>query len=102
MNSLSREPVHRCVNDLSQHSRLSNLVNRLNRFTAPIHGRVFILVNRFTAPLLLLGHSDVIRRVIMIMICFTGTDGEPIHVNGKCHAVDKINDDSDESVHLSP
>ena len=57
-------------------------------------------MNRFTAPLL--GHSDVIRRVIMI--CFTGTDGEPIHVNEKCHAVDKMNDesDADESVHLPP
>ena len=60
--------------------------------------RPCVLVNRFTAPLL--GHSDVIRRVIMI--CFTGTDGEPIHVNEKCHAVDKMNDESDESVHLSP
>ena len=57
--------------------------------------RPCVLVNRFTAPLL--GHSDVIRRVIMI--CFTGTDGEPIHVNEKCHAVDKMNDESDESVH---
>ena len=84
------------MNDLSRHSRLSNLVTRVNRFTAPIHGRIF--VNRSTAPLL--GHSDVIRRVIMI--CFTGTDGEPIHVNEKCHAVDKMNDESDESVHLSP
>ena len=55
-------------------------------------------MNRFTAPLL--GHSDVIRR--FIMICFTGTDGEPIHVNEKCHAVDKMNDESDDSVHLSP
>ena len=36
------------------------------------------------------------------MICFTGTDGESIHVNEKCHAVDKMNDESDESVHLSP
>ena len=89
------------MNDLSRYSRLSNLVNRVNRFTAPIHGshsRPCVLVNRFTAPLL--GHSDVIRRVIMI--CFTGTDGEPIHVNEKCHAVDKMNDESDESVHLSP
>ena len=55
-------------------------------------------MNRFTAPLL--RHSDVIRRVIMI--CFTGTDGEPIHVNEKCHAVDNMNDESDDSVHLSP
>ena len=88
------------MNDLSRHSRLSNLVNRMNRFTAPIHslGGPCVLVNRFTAPLL--GHSDVIRRVIMI--CFTGTDDEPIHVNEKCHAVDKMNDESDESVHLSP
>ena len=58
------------------------------------HSRPCVLVNRFTAPLL--GHSDV------IMVCFTGTDGEPIHVNEKCHAVDKINDESNESVHLSP
>ena len=36
------------------------------------------------------------------MICFTGTEGEPIHVNEKCHAVDKMNDESDESVPLSP
>ena len=35
------------------------------------------------------------------MICLTGTDGEPIHVNEQCHAVDKMNDESDESVHLS-
>ena len=27
---------------------------------------------------------------------------EPIHVNEKYHAVDKMNDESDESVHLSP
>ena len=55
-------------------------------------------MNWFTAPLL--GRSDVIRRVIMI--CFTGTDCESIHVNEKCHAVDKMNDESDELVHLSP
>ena len=39
------------------------------------------------------------------MICFAGTDGEPINVNKKCHAVDKMNDESDEldeSVHLLP
>ena len=66
------------MNDLSRHSRLSNLVNRVNRFTAPIHGRVAcVLVNQFMAPLL--GHSDVIK------IWFTGTDGEPIHVNKKYH-----------------
>ena len=28
-------------------------------------------------------------------------DGEPIHVNEEYHAVDKMNDESDESVHLS-
>ena len=66
-----------------------------------VHGslsRPCVLVNRFTAPLL--GHSDVIWCVIKI--CFTGTDGEPIHVNEKYHAVDKMNDESDESGNLSP
>ena len=31
-----------------------------------------------------------------------GTDGESIHVNTKYHTVDKMNDESDASVHLSP
>ena len=31
-----------------------------------------------------------------------GTDGESIHVNTKYHTVDKMNDESDELVHLSP
>ena len=84
------------MNDLSHHSRLSNHVNCEIDSRLPF--TAVVLVNRFTA--LLLGHSDVIRRVIMIY--FTGTDGEPIHVNEKCHAVDKMNDESDESVHLSP
>ena len=46
------------------------------------HSQQCVLVYQFTVPLL--GHSDVIK------IGLTGTDGEPIHMNKKYHAVDKL------------
>ena len=80
--------IFHAINDF-QISRTAWIDSRLP-FTAlssrePVHGSV-------------LGHSDIIRHVIMI--CFTGTDGKLNHMNKKCHAVDKMNDESNESVHL--
>ena len=66
----------------------------MNRFTAPIQA----LCSREPVHGSVLGQSDIIRHVIMI--CFTGTDGKLNHMNKKCHAVDKMNDESNESVHL--